>query len=347
MAHLQRSKGCGLDVRLTCSDTGALQSLVDHCTRWRTVYIRMGADMLPILEPVHGNVPMLRYLEYTGCPVGTGSGFCRALETAPRLSSAVIRGKASLLRLPWAQLTKLCQRIPNLNALSRLGFARNLVELSLTNLLSTQLSLARARGLSKSSVLELPCLRMLYVDDGEFLDFLRLPMLEDIFVNQNLPSLISLIDRSSCSLRRITSDDSQYEEVVPILNHAPNLLEIRFAYNDSDVESLISHLTVPSQPGGDLQPPCPELISISLCFSVTDSERLSSLLVQMFESRLHSTACSNLSSCTIFDWFSKTDDRSAARVVQRLRDLGTDAKWLPERSVIDKDPTPEWRNGYP
>ncbi|KAJ7622661.1 hypothetical protein DFH06DRAFT_1105207 [Mycena polygramma] len=340
MAHLQRSKGCGLHICLIYSDTEALRQLVDHCTRWESVDIRMGVDMLPILEAVHGNLPMLRQLKYTD---DTGVGFCQAFETAPRLSSVIIHGKASLLRLPWEQLTKLRERIPRIDDLSRLGCARNLVELSLTNSISMQLALARTGGPPESLILEFPCLRLLHVEDGEFLDFLLSPMLEDIYIHKNISPLTSLIDRSSCSLRRIAFLQGEAAEAVPILDHTPNLLEIRFACNASNTESLISHLTIPSQPVSDLPPPCPELISISVCFFVTDCEHLSSLLVQMLESRLHSTACSNLSSCTVLNLCSKTDG-FAPQALQRIRSLGSDAKWMSESA---KHGLVDWRNEYP
>ncbi|KAJ6448037.1 hypothetical protein C8R47DRAFT_427694 [Mycena vitilis] len=337
MAHLQRSKGCGLHIELIYSDTEALRHLVDHCTRWETVDIRMGVDMLPILEAVHGNLPVLRQLKYTD---DTGVGVCQAFEVAPRLSSVIIHGKASLLRLPLAQLTRFRERIPKIDNLGRLGCARNLVELSLTNSVSTPLALARTGGQPTAAlILEFPRLRVLYVEDGEFLDFLLLPMLEDINVSKTFSRLTSLIDRSSCNLRRITIGVWQ-PGIAPILDRAPNLLEIRVV---DDAEGLITVLT-PPQPGSTLQPCCPKLISVSVFSFSTDSERLASLLAQMVESRLRSVACSNISRCTVLDLRLKTDN-FAPEALQKIRNLGTDAKWLPDK--IAKHGLLDWRNEYP
>ncbi|KAJ7886910.1 hypothetical protein B0H13DRAFT_2043533, partial [Mycena leptocephala] len=275
MEQLQRSKGSRLTIRLIYSDTAALGPLVDCSSRWETVDIQMGVNMLPILDRIHGKVPMLRQLKYTD---STGVGSSRAFEIAPNLSSVILNGKASL-RLPWTQLSRLRQRIPKIDDLNQLGSARNIVELSLTNSISPALALARTLGLTES-MLEFPHLRVLYIEDGEFLDYLVLPSLEDISISRSPSSL--------CRLRKLTSIDP-LGKVLPILDHAVTLLEMRLMLsNTAQSPPFLPYHTFRSQ-----------------C----------SLFVQMVESRLLSAACPNLSSpCrgTDVEWLAEKPARRRA-----------------------------------
>ncbi|KAF7341010.1 hypothetical protein MSAN_02086500 [Mycena sanguinolenta] len=287
MTQLDLAKGCGLTIRLIYSETEAVDPLIACCRRWETVDIQMGVKTLAILERVHGKLPMLRDLK---CSDSTGVGFCAAFEIAPNLSSATIVGKASL-RLPWPQLARLSQRIPQIEGLSQLGSACNLVELSLTNSVPLSLALARTDGLSEL-ILKFPLLRRLYIEDGEFLDFLVLPALEDLHISRHAMSLISLIDRSSCSLQKIISFDSEVD-VIPIFVGAPTLHEIRLVVrSDPDLERLLSYLTIHSDSDIDFRPPCPELRAFAVYRDL--NEHQSMLLAHMVESRLRSRACSNL-----------------------------------------------------
>ncbi|KAJ6457234.1 hypothetical protein C8R45DRAFT_564575, partial [Mycena sanguinolenta] len=287
MAQLDLAKGCGLTICLIYSETQVFDLLLACCSRWGSVDFDMDAKMLAILERVRGKLPMLRDLKCSGA---TGVGCCTVFENAPNLSSVTICGTASL-RLPWQQLTRLSQRIPQIDGLTQLGSARNLVKLSLTNPVPLSLVSARASGLSSELILEFPLLRRLYIEDGEFLDFLVLPILEDIHICRRAMSLTSLIDRSSCRLQTITSLDEI--EVIPVLDRAPTLREIRLVVrSDPDRERLLSYLTIPSDPGIDFQPPCPELRAIAVYRDLNKHQ--STLLAQMVESRLRSSACSSL-----------------------------------------------------
>jgi hypothetical protein len=335
--QLKRSKECGLTVRLVYSETAALNPLVACSSRWETVDIQMGVNMVAILEHVRGKVPMLRRLK---CSDSTGVGPCTAFQIAPNLSSVLLNGKPSL-RLPWTQLKRLRQRVSHIADFSQLGSARNLVELSLTNSVPLTLSLAQARGLPES-ILEFPVLRLLYVEDGDFLNFLVLPALEDIYISRCLPPVTSLIDRSLCRLRKITSLDPNVE-IVPVLDRAPTLLEIRVRLTVDEVEHLVSYLTIPSDSEIASRPPCPELRAISFCNALNEDQSM--LLVQMVESRRHSAACSGLSTCRIFDVVQSRIAGHAGKMLDALRDRGTDAEWLPEKSARRK--LIEWVDEYP
>ncbi|KAJ7236055.1 hypothetical protein B0H12DRAFT_131581 [Mycena haematopus] len=285
-AQLRLSKGCGLTIHTFYSDIEALHSLVDCSDRWEVVNIQMGVKTLATLDRVHGKVPMLRELRCSDC---TSVGSCTAFQIAPNLSSVNITGTASL-QLPWAQLTKLRQEIPEVDGLSQLGSARNLVELSLTHWVEPSLALARTNGLSE--LLEFPHLRLLYIDDGEFLDFLVLPALEDIHIARHTQPLASLIDRSLCRLRKLTTYIDMNFDIIPVLERAPTLLKIEI-YKDPDLERLLSYLTIPPDSDIDFRPPCPELHTLLYYYDLNEHQSI--LLAQMIESRLRSSACSNLS----------------------------------------------------
>lgn len=300
-AHLERSSACGLTIRAIYSDTETFAPIINCSSRWETVDLQMGVNMLPILERVHGNVPMLRQLKYGD---STGVGSCRAFEIAPKLTCVSTTGKPSL-RLPWAQITRLRQRVPNIGDVQQLRAARNLVELSLTNTVSMTLLLANLRrGSQDTCISELPCLRVLFIEDGKFLDFLSLPALEDIHILLHAGSLPFLIDRSSCRLRKFTTERCNYLDLLSIFNRSPTLLELRLGLVPIlEVDVILSHLAIPSNAMNDVHPLCPDLRAITFC-NISDDDRCSRV-VNMMESRLRNGACAS-PSLSIFDLHAST-----------------------------------------
>ncbi|KAJ7731246.1 hypothetical protein B0H16DRAFT_1584009, partial [Mycena metata] len=338
MAQIQRSNETGLNVRLSSSDTKALGPLVVCSRRWKSVDIQTGGNILPFLDRVHGNVPLLCQLKYRDS-TGVGSG--TAFEIAPQLTSVIVTGKP-LTRLPWTQLTRLHQRIPRNEGLTRLGSAHSLVELSLKNSVSLELSLPHARG-RPESILEFPRLHKLYIEDGRFLDFLLLPALEDLFIETSISPLISLIERSLCRIRKITTASSGLEftpALLPVLTQIPTLLELRLSLSNADLETLLSHFTIPPPEDNDYRPPCPNLRVISLCGNPMD-ERQCSLLVAMVKSRC---THSDLSVLAVLDC-SPGLYACATNTLETLRALGVDAEWLPEKGTRRK--LTEWLQEYP
>ncbi|KAJ7439945.1 hypothetical protein FB451DRAFT_142534 [Mycena latifolia] len=337
-AHLERSGACGLTIRLIYSDSDmkAMGSIIDCSSRWESADIQMGTNILPILERIRSKVPMLRHLKYGD---STDVESCTAFQIAPKLSSVVITGTGKPpLHLPWAQITHLRQRIPNVDGLSQLATARNVVELTLTNLVSLTLSLALARGLLEAPILELPCLRTLFVDDGEFLNFLVLPALEDIYLSHRTWTLVSLIERSACLLRRFTTEEQcGFPDLFPILHHTPALLDLRLMPLESDF--LLSRLTIaPPEP----RLLCPNLRSISLC-NITSQNQCASV-VEMVESRRASAECAN-PSLSILNLSNTELNAHELDALRRLRSEGAEVEWLPakpaRRRLID------WQGGYP
>ncbi|KAJ6601018.1 hypothetical protein DFH09DRAFT_1126505 [Mycena vulgaris] len=342
-AHLERSKARGLTVQLTRfdSDTESIASVVECSSRWETVDLEgLYVHASPLLARVHGKLPMLRELKYQhSLGVGSSRG-PGAFQIAPKLSSVTVTGRASL-QLPWSQITSLRQSISKIDGLNHLASIRNLVELSLTGDIPTTLSSARSRGLRESSIAELPCLRVLFIDDGEFLDFLVLPMLEDIWISRKATPLASLIDRSSCRLRKFSIlEYFSSQGVLYILDRTPALLEMRLLISD-DVDSLIAHLTIPHDADNHFRPPCPELHSISLY--ILNPRPDCDLLGEMIESRTNRPICANLS-LSIFHWAIQLSAHESAGLERRLA-RGTTVEWLAPEFVGRS--LNSWKTSYP
>ncbi|KAJ7671151.1 hypothetical protein B0H17DRAFT_1141592 [Mycena rosella] len=330
-AHLERSKPHGLTVHLKYYNIEAVSHLVDCSSRWDTVNLDMGIDILPILDRAHGRVPMLRELTYTAYP---NVAPCRAFEIAPKLTSVAITGIPPL-HLPWPQITRLRQEA-NIHNLHQLAAACNLVELSLV---SSPFSVPR--DAPRSPDIELPCLRVLYVVYGEFLDFLVLPGLEDICISGGTKFLPPLIDRSSCCLRRFTSEDYAVgSNIIPILDRSPRLLELRLG-QFPEVAYMTTHLTIPANSDANFRPPCPELRSISLCNIIKDHE--CSSVVEMVESRTEDPMCSALA-ISVFHVDRSNISRLEMAAEERLRAQGTVVDWCfrAARQRVDR-----WRTEYP
>ncbi|KAJ7157401.1 hypothetical protein C8R46DRAFT_959405 [Mycena filopes] len=357
VVQIQRSNNQGLTIQLTQSaETNALGPLMDCSTRWASADIQTGVNLLPFLDRIHGEVPMLRELKYRDS-TGVGSG--TAFEVAPRLTSVVVTGKTAL-RLPWAQITRLRQRIPHtFDGFAQLRSAHNLTELSLDNMLAP--GLARPEPGTPASIFEIPHLRKLSIQDGRFLDFLVLPALKDIYIALHMLSLTSLIDRSSCSIRKLTvaatesrpsvrtwaeyllaewsaeaSDSGKNLATLPslLLTRTPALLEFRLCHPEVVVGEFIAQLTT--------SPPlCPNLRSIYICHHWSAEEEWS-LLVRMVESR----ANLNLAVLRVLDLRENPSDPDEVEARLRTIHRGTlDAKYLSHkaarRSVV------EWGEEYP
>ncbi|KAJ7637461.1 hypothetical protein B0H17DRAFT_1339549 [Mycena rosella] len=347
-AHLERSNACGLKIRLGYVDARIIGLLTDCSSRWETVDLGVGMGMLPILDRINGRVPMLRELKYhpihRGGPLA-GESSCRALQVAPKLSRVTITGYMTgayvSLHLPWPQITRLQLQIFDTEGLSQLASACNLGELSLTGRMYSVLSSARPPP--RASMIELPCLHTLSVEDGEFLDFLILPVLEDICVSRNAKSLPSLIDRSLCSIRTFTGamewDYLPFQDLVPILDRTPKLLEMRLGRFHGLV-FLAAHLTIPSDCDTNFRAPCPELRAV--CFWNITAQRECSLVVEMVESRAEKTMCSALS-LSIHTLGRRRLNAHECVARDRLSARGTNVEWLCLRS----DRMDSWKNWYP
>jgi hypothetical protein len=128
------------------------------------------------------------------------------------------------------------------------------------------------------------------------------------------------------------------------LIRSPMLRELCLELAPENLEPLISYLTIHSDSNNTaFRPPCPELDALTLCNGL--NEHACSLLVQMVESRLHSTACSSLSICRVFDTHSSKLVRHASKTLEELRARGAAAEWLLGKAASQK--VRQWVEEYP
>jgi hypothetical protein len=165
---------------------------------------------------------------------------------------------------------------------------------------------------------------MLRVGFGLLLDYLVLPALEDIFIQgTSFLSLISLVHRSSCTLRKLVTADN--EDICTLLEHIPTLSELHCWDNTRD---FIPCLTVPSNCDPDFRPLCPELRALHIITDIGRDVDYSNRITQLMESRHKTALCPPLS-------LSVYDIEAPPHVLEMqstLRQRGMDIQWLTEES---------------
>ncbi|KAJ7253465.1 hypothetical protein C8J57DRAFT_1348141 [Mycena rebaudengoi] len=235
-AQLDRSSPCRLTIRFPSEfhNIEAFRMLTEHSERWYAITLPvMDRWMVPLLDNVAGRMPLLFSLTYH-----YATEDCTVFETAPRLRHVINRELSSgFLPVPFAQLVRLRHPMPGTAlATASLRLANNLTDLSLKSVGWIPFPW------DTDTPITLPRLRVLFVSDGLFLDLMALPALEDIYVERNGLSLISLLRRSSCRLRKLVSSSPNSAETLSLLEHTPSLLELYCA--DFQL-SVASRLTAP------------------------------------------------------------------------------------------------------
>ncbi|KAJ7511692.1 hypothetical protein B0H11DRAFT_1844635, partial [Mycena galericulata] len=273
-AQLERSNPQPLTINFTSTgaknDIEVFKLLLASSARWRIVYLSPEYPALNCLtssDNIQRPLPELRTLVFTTSSRGP---ICKAFESAPKLTNVVLRGKTHRALLPFPQLTRLRLRLHSFESPDSLRLARNLI----------QLTLIMPIGWDEPSALpdpvELPQLRMLYLDDGRYLESLLLPALEDIYIMEHGKLLPGFIERSSCQLKKLTilkkdphvvpslGRTESALDIIPILDLAPTLLELRLG-PILQTDDFIRYLIIPAADGGPIPPPvCPQLRHLSL-----------------------------------------------------------------------------------
>ncbi|KAJ7294073.1 hypothetical protein C8J57DRAFT_1270722 [Mycena rebaudengoi] len=288
----------------------AFKLLIEHSDRWRTVQLRLQSWMCPLLDlNVTGRLPLLRSLITTySVPREQHMSSCKAFEIAPSLQHVIITSLRLDLPVPYAQLVRLRSvALPT----SSLRLAHNLRELTLFGHLTTH---------EPGPLIELPHLRVLQIHDGKFLEDLVLPALEDIYVFFQPLSLISLVHRSSCAVRKLIALYATPAETVELLEHIPTLAEL---ICQDPTMSIVSRLALPSAPAPDYRLLGPALRSLHiLCSFSADYSKIAQL-----ESRHKSTLCPPLS-LSFYDRNSKFLPPRALDMQSSLRERGMDIEWF-------------------
>ncbi|KAJ7284363.1 hypothetical protein C8J57DRAFT_1461669 [Mycena rebaudengoi] len=317
--QLDRSKRCPLNIRLVSSRIREMKALLNHCERWYTVYLAVDEWAVPYLNQAAGRFPLLQNLSYRGFSLSS----CNAFEIAPRLSHVVAPDDAAeaALLLPYEQLTRLHHQTPRtLVAATVLCRAHNLTRMMLVGPSTLQ---------NIGSFIELPRLHTLFVnDDSEaFLNLLVLPALKDIWISQDLPALLALIRRSSCSLRKLSSLTSRPEETLTILAHTPKLAELHCSDVTMEVVSRLT-IPIPSEASPDIL--CSSLTTLHLlCYTDASSAKIT----QLMESRQKSALCPALS-LHVHSVLPTEPTPFTLEMRSRLRMRGLRIEWTPSSTYL-------------
>jgi hypothetical protein len=305
---IERSGSSPLAIIFKSTDIEAFKLILDHSERWHTITLSLREWMIPLLDMATGNLLLLRSLTYDG----EFSSFCNAFETAPRLDQVTVDVRHAM-PIPYRQLLRLRQHVPQtLPTAAGLRLAHNLTGLSLFGVQPSQ---------DMGSPIELPRLQMMYIVDGSYLDSLVLPALEDIFIHSNSSSLVSLIRRSSCALRKLGAMD---RDIFALLEHVPTLYEL--VCQDPDMK-IVSCLAVPLHADPSCSLLCPELRSLTILFD-SSQDSTGSRMTPLMESRHRTALCPPLS-VRLYEGHPRQLTPHALERHATLRQRGMDIQWFP------------------
>ncbi|KAJ7460293.1 hypothetical protein FB451DRAFT_1141366 [Mycena latifolia] len=335
---LLRSANVSLDVtfRGWCDqgvdiDPAWLDLFLPHCNRWAAVHI-LFTDTFDafrdILRRVKGQLPALQILSVYNDPRAALEDY---FAVAPMLlevllSTHDLTQPSPPLAIPWGQITRyrgvytparqfeILQAAPNLVQCG-LGFASDDDEVEL----------------EEDQVVTLPSLRRLDLQDSSFLNHLRLPSLEALFLLSGADALPSLIQRSSCRLTKLVLTRGDITIAFPtILRCIPSLTDLVLGVRSMQKPKLFFEAMVLSGSPADL---CPNLTSFA--FGPTSTRfPASNTFLAMVRSRVRPTLPSRLSFLRICNVGDETGDQHhrppAALLagIQQLADEGLDAASL-------------------
>ncbi|KAJ6480111.1 hypothetical protein DFH09DRAFT_1214670 [Mycena vulgaris] len=334
-AHLELSCPCALHIDLGPTQTAALELVVPHAERWASLKIDMGPEMTPVLAQVRGRLPLLRRVEYRDDTGRGGSVVCSAFEIAPSLVEASIRSTVPVL-LPWAQLERVFLQVLAVG-LEPLAAATSLVELNLLTLFSTPPPPADAP-------ICLPRLRRLFVHEGEALDGLVCPALEEILVaHDGDMRVLPFLERSACALCVFSTECQAVSAagVAAVLELVPSLQELRVIGMHA-VGELVSRLVVPRDDGA----PVLGATLRRLALHSISTDAACAAVVQMMGSRrveaMGARRCPALALCVLnYREFALSAEAVSAQAL--LRDeWGMEVEWR-----VSNDKIRSWELEYP
>lgn len=231
--------------------------LTQHSSRWGKLTLRLTSKLAPLLSSLRDQLPSLSQLSlrWDGPDSQTGVDFIDCFQTAPSLHDVGIYSqyRAVPVLLPAHQLTRCHLDGAWETHHGILAVAQNLVEARLI------IDFDEAPWPDSAEIIDVLCLRRLFVSPAEFLNYLKAPALQQIaldVVETDAPSVFhhleSLILRSGCTLQKLSlAGYPPASETIDILRKYPSITALTFIiHNERDASSeaantLISHLTIP------------------------------------------------------------------------------------------------------
>ncbi|KAJ7483463.1 hypothetical protein FB451DRAFT_1364382 [Mycena latifolia] len=223
--------------------------LAEHSARWDGLFIELTSDLVPLLASLRDRVPSLRRLgiqwDVPDSQAGVESIDC--FQTAPSLSNVDIYNEFGYVSIPAHQLTRYKLDSPWDVHTSILKLAYNLVEVRI------DISFDDADW-PEQHIMDLACLRRLYVSDTGILNYLRTPALREVMMHvsvdeQWIHPLEAFLARSSCTLQRLSLRGwPRTPATAEVLRKVPAIVELVILIDELDageeVNRLIFHLTI-------------------------------------------------------------------------------------------------------
>ncbi|KAJ7036645.1 hypothetical protein C8F04DRAFT_1095217 [Mycena alexandri] len=233
--------------------------LAQHAPQWEELSVGLTSHLVPLLSILRDRVPLLRrlYIQWQSDPVST-VGPLECFQNAPSLLEARIKNNLRFLPVlfPAHQFTQYRLDCPWETHATILKEAVNLVEARIS------VDFEDAEDWRNfCEILDLTCLRRLFVSHSEILKFLWAPVLEEIAVDfdedegpEFMSGLQSVVSRSSCILRRLCLwGFANLQTTTEILQQFPSIVELAIIattpVGGELAETLMKRLIVPADSG--------------------------------------------------------------------------------------------------
>ncbi|KAJ6504483.1 hypothetical protein DFH09DRAFT_1439925 [Mycena vulgaris] len=248
---------------LNSGQTEIFRCLADHSVRWEELCIELTSDLFPILDTLQHRLSALRRLWIQWAEPESQAGVESALcfETASSLLDVGILNRYRYLPiiLPIHQLTRYNLDAPWTVHEGILKLAPNLVEASI------DIRFEEEHWPTPGDIIDLKCLRRLYISHTGGLKYLRAPALQEISLynyddDDPVHDLEPFLVRSSCAIRRLSLQASlETHTITEILRKAPSIVELAILTDNpeasAEIAALVANLTVTDPLGSTMIAP--------------------------------------------------------------------------------------------
>ncbi|KAF8211019.1 hypothetical protein K438DRAFT_1808639 [Mycena galopus ATCC 62051] len=229
--------------------------LLQHSPRWEELSLGMTDTIVPLLTAHRGHFSSLKRLWIRSSFEISDAPSLDCFQSAPLVDVGLVNGFSFLsITLP-PQITRL--------HLQGHSWERHLGILKLVpNLVQAHLDFRSLFPAQKDKIIELPCLRRLYVSRPQTLHYLRAPALEELAIwpergDTDLVSLLySFVGCSACPLRRLCLAGSPEPETMTIiLEKLSSITELFIVAPPWAADALVTTLTASKLAGGTMVAP--------------------------------------------------------------------------------------------
>ncbi|KAJ7777074.1 hypothetical protein B0H16DRAFT_1504260 [Mycena metata] len=238
--------------------------LARYAPQWEELSVGLTPHLVPLLGILRDRVPLLRRF-YVQWQSDSGSTVIplECFQNAPSLLEARVFSDFRYIPVPFPahQLTQYQLDFPWETHATILKEAVNLIEARIFVDFQNTEDWRNSRA-----VLDLTCLRRLFISHPEILEFLRVPVLEEITIDfdegagpEILRDLQLVVSRSSCILRRLCLWGFDLWTTTEILRQFPSIVEfpiIATTHSGGELaETLMKRLTVHTDSGSEVMAP--------------------------------------------------------------------------------------------